>query len=88
MKDISKPIRLSEHAKEQLTYRGTNKDERAEAIHKAKWKSAELNRMECQYEFLFEKVWNKKFYSKKHVRPIFVEEKDEIVVITVYVYYF
>jgi hypothetical protein len=32
--------------------------------------------------------WNGKSYSTKQVRPIFVEEADEIVVVTVYVYYF
>ncbi|MCL0033512.1 hypothetical protein M1M99_01700 [Thermodesulfovibrionales bacterium] len=30
----------------------------------------------------------KKFYKTKQVRPIFAEEENEIVVVTVYVYYF
>lgn len=33
-------------------------------------------------------MWNKRVYTTKQVRPIFVEESNEIVVITVYVYYF
>lgn len=32
--------------------------------------------------------WNGAFYETKQVRPIFVEEAVEIVVVTVYVYYF
>jgi len=31
--------------------------------------------------------WNRKVYETKQVQPIFVEEVDEIVVVTVYVYY-
>lgn len=44
--------------------------------------------MECRKNFAYNKKWNKKFYTTKQVRPIFVEEKDEIVVVTVYTYYF
>lgn len=87
MKDVSRPIQLGEHAKEQLLHRGTNEKEIAEAIRSAKWKPAELGRMECRQEFTFKKVWNGKFYARKQVRPIFVEGKDKIVVVTVYVYY-
>jgi hypothetical protein len=32
--------------------------------------------------------WNEKHYETRQVRPIFVEEATEIVVVTVYVYYF
>ena len=32
--------------------------------------------------------WNGKFYATKRVRPIFVDEPEEIVVITVYTYFF
>ncbi len=44
--------------------------------------------METSKEFAFETCRNGRFYAKKMVRPIFVEEEDEIVVITVYVYYY
>jgi hypothetical protein len=39
-------------------------------------------------DFEFNNIWNKKYYKTKQVRPIFVEEKDRITVVTVYVYYF
>ncbi|MBF0520807.1 MAG: hypothetical protein HQK92_13935 [Nitrospirae bacterium] len=39
-------------------------------------------------DFLFENEWNKKYYSYKQVRPIFIEEETEIIVVTVYAYYF
>jgi hypothetical protein len=37
--------------------------------------------------FLFNRKWNERLYANKEVRPIFVEEADEIVVVTVYTYY-
>jgi hypothetical protein len=33
------------------------------------------------------KEWNKRLYATKEIRPIFVEQADEIVVVTVYTYY-
>ena len=79
-----KPIRLSGHAKEQLFFRGTTEDEVIEAIRTSTWQPAELERLECRKDFVFENEWNKKYYKTKQVRPIFVEEDNEIVVITVY----
>jgi hypothetical protein len=32
--------------------------------------------------------WNGTFYATKRVRPIFVEDRAEIVVVTVYTYFF
>jgi len=52
------------------------------------WEPAERGRMQCRKDFVFGKDWNGKTYRTKQVRPIFVEEADEIVVVTVYVYYF
>lgn len=83
-----KPIHLSQHAREQLIYRGTTEEEIIETIQTSPWQTAELNRFECRKEFVYNQEWNNKFYKTKQVRPVFAEERDEIVVITVYVYYF
>jgi len=48
----------------------------------------ELGRLDCRRNFPYGREWNGKVYSTKQVRPIFVEEPAEIVVITVYTYYF
>ena len=86
MNSLNKLIQFSEHAKEQLKFRGASEEEALQAIHNAKWKPAELGRMECTQEFPFNKEWNGKFYKRKQVRPIFIEE-NKIVIVTVYVYY-
>ena len=83
-----KPIRLSGHAKEQLYFRGTTEKEVIETINLSKWQPAELGRLECRKDFIFENEWNKKYYKIKQVRPIFAEEDTVIVVVTVYTYYF
>jgi hypothetical protein len=86
--EIKKPIRLSGHAREQPVYRGVTEEEIIEAIRTSPWQPAELGRLECHKDFPFEREWNRKFYATKRVRPIFVEEEDEIIVVTVYSYYF
>ncbi|NIR53093.1 hypothetical protein GWO43_31070 [candidate division KSB1 bacterium] len=83
-----KKIRLSGHARDNLRSRGTSKTEIIEAIQSSEWAPAERGRLEWRKEFEFQKEWNGKFYATKQVRPIFVEEKNEIVVVTVYVYYY
>ena len=81
-------IRLSIHAREQLLYRGVSEEEIIETIRTSEWKPAELGRLECKKDFPYGKEWNEIYYNKKQVRPIFVEEEDEIIVITIYTYFF
>ena len=83
-----KPVHFSEHALEQLHYRGTTKEEIADTIRNGAWQPAELGRLECRKDFGYNKDWNGRQYKTKQVRPIFVEEDGEIIVVTVYVYYF
>jgi hypothetical protein len=82
-----KPMRISGYARDQLTFRGGSKEEVIEAIRTEPWRPADLGRLECHKDFVFNACWNRKCYVTKRVRPIFVEESDEIVVVTVYVYY-
>jgi len=83
-----KPIRLSGHARYQLTRRGVSEAEVRETIQTSVWEPAELDRLQCRRDFPFGEEWNGKFYQTKQVHPIFVEEADEIVVVTIYSYYF
>lgn len=86
MEPVNKLIRLSRHTMEQLKYSGCTEDEIVETIRTERWQPAKYDRLKCQKDFAYNKEWNKKFYATKRVRPIFVEEKDEIVVATVYTY--
>jgi len=83
-----KPIRLSGHARLRIGQRGATEQEVAETIREAAWVAAERGRKECQKDFNFGREWNRRIYATKRVRPIFVDDPREILVVTVYVYYF
>ena len=83
-----KPIRLPKHALDYAKRRGFTVAEVEETIRTSSWSAAELGRLDCRKDFAFGKEWNGRFYTTKQVRPVFVEEAGEIVVITVYTYYF
>lgn len=82
-----KPIRLSSHALSYAEKRGFTAVEVQDAIRSSPWEAAEMGRLQCHREFPFNLAWNGRVYARKVVRPIFVEEADEIVVVTVYTYY-
>ena len=82
-----KTIRLSAHALSYITRHGFTVAEVEDTIRGSLGEPAELGRMECRKTFPFNREWNNKLYATKEVRPIFVEEPDEIVVVTVYTYY-
>jgi hypothetical protein len=83
-----KPVRLSDHAQRYASKRGFTVSEVEEAIRTAHWSPTELGRLECRKDFAYGEEWNGKSYATKQVRPVFVDEATEIVVVTVYTYYF
>jgi len=85
---MAKPIRQSAHAARYAQSRGFRPDEVEQAIRQAPWTPAREGRMECQLDFPYNAQWNGRLFATKRVRPIFVEEPEEIVVVTVVTYYF
>lgn len=85
-----KPIRLSRHARGYLARRGFTPEEVERTIRGAAWEPAEWGegRFQAATEFPFNRTWNGRSYAIKKVRPIFVETELEIVVVTVYTYYY
>jgi hypothetical protein len=83
-----KAIRLSKHALGYIASRGFTVAEVEEAIRTCARGAAELGRLDCRKDFVHGREWNGKVYATKQVRPVFVDEPEEIVVITVYTYYF
>jgi hypothetical protein len=84
----SKPIRLSRHAHGYLDRRGFTQAEVEETIRTGPWMLARDGRYEASKEFPYHAVWNGVSYATKRIRAIFIEEPTEIVVVTVYTYYF
>ena len=87
-KPTPKPIRLSVHAMRYTEARGFTAAEVEQAIRQAPWQGAKEGRMDCRLDFPYNKTWNGQHYATKRVRPIFIEEPDGIVVVTVITYYF
>jgi len=84
----SKHIRLSAHALGHTARRGFTIAEVEEAIRSSPWVLAGRGRLECRKDFAFGREWNGRLYATKQVRPVFVDEPDAIVVVTVYTYYY
>ena len=68
--------------------RGFTEAEVIRAIRTQPWTPTELGRLDCRMNVPYNDYWNGKYYATKQVRPVFVEELTEIVVVTVYTYYF
>ena len=83
-----KPIRLSTHAQTYERRRGFTASEVREAIRTGTWQPTRGGRLETFRDFPYHALWNGTFYASKRVRPIFVDDPGEIVVITVYTYFF
>lgn len=85
---MEKPIRLSQHAQIQCKERGVKVEEVIETIRNGIREIVKNNRFRCKQNFQYNDYWYDSFYNLKQVAPIFVEEETEIVVITVYSFYF
>ncbi len=83
-----KSIRLTKHAKEQGQERGATEAEVREAVTKGTREPAKLGRELCRYNFPYGRLWQGRSYAIKQVAPVIKEEAKEIVVITVYTFYF
>jgi len=83
-----KKIRLTPHAREQCEERGATEEEVVEAIHSGIREPAKHNRWLCRLNFQYNGIWHGEHYPIKQVAPVIVEEADEIVVVTVYTFYF
>ncbi|HEO65059.1 MAG TPA: hypothetical protein ENI73_04220 [Spirochaetes bacterium] len=83
-----KKIRFSKHSLEQCDERGTSQDEVIQAVRTGTREPAKHARISCKINLSFHSQWQGKFYAIKQVMPIITEEDNEIIVITVYTYYF
>lgn len=68
--------------------RGASEAEVVAAIRHGPWGQADGGRRDSRLEIPFDADWNGRRYAIKQVRPVFADEADAIVVVTVYVYCF
>jgi len=85
---LSKPIQFSLHAREKMLDRGTSESEMEAAIRTGNPEPVRKGRLMFRKNFAFNRQWRGKYYAVKQVAPIVVEEAGQLVVVTVFVYYF
>ena len=83
-----KKIAFSDHANEQMVERGASAQEVIETINKGDRFSAKHRRIAYRRNFQYNSRWGENFYHIKQVMPITKEEAKEIIVVTVYTFYF
>lgn len=81
-----KPIHFTRHAREKITERLTTEAEVIQTIRDAAWQPADKGRTRASKWYPFRKHHKGTFYAGRDVEPVFKEEPDRIVVVTVYVY--
>lgn len=85
---MEKKIIFTQHSLERISKRGTTKEEVIEAIEFGNRESANGNKIMCRLNLPYNKIWLDTSYPIKQVAPIIVDEGNEIIVITVYTFYF
>ena len=72
-----------------MNLRGASEEEVIKSIRSGNWTAARLGKFQTKYRHDFNELAsvNQKFYKYKIIEPIFSDEPEEIVVITVKVYY-
>lgn len=80
-------IKINPHTTEQMKRRGTNEDEIKEVLETKDEIDAKYGRKKKTKIFPFNNYWCGKYYQEKKVEVIFTQESDQIITVTVYVYY-
>ncbi len=83
----TKPIYFTQHAHRQMQARNATQEEVEAVIRTAPWEIGERARYTASRVFPFGREHFGRFYAAKEVVPVFVEEPDRIVVITVYTFF-
>jgi len=85
---IMKSVRLTSHALEQMIERGATEEETKKAIAQGAREPAKRGRFIYRLNFQYNAEWQGKFYAIKQVAPVVAEAQNEIIVVTVYTFYF
>ena len=83
-----KLIRLTTHALEQLVERGATAAEVREAVERGVREPTKRGRYMYRLNFQYAAEWQGRFYAIKQVAPVVAEAQNEMVIVTVYTFYF
>ncbi|MBM3284342.1 MAG: hypothetical protein FJY81_00550 [Candidatus Aminicenantes bacterium] len=80
-------IFISQHTKERALERGTNKKEILEVLSCGFSIAAKYGRKGKARVYDFKRTRLHRFYEQKRVEVFYIDEDDDIIVLTVYVFY-
>lgn len=83
-----KPIAFTAHALQRMKERGTSEADVREALRIGQKEPTKKGRFLYRLNLEFKRTWDGRYYGVQQVAPVVKEEEDEIVVITVYTFYF
>ncbi len=83
-----KPIRFTQHALDRCKLRGATEDEVRDTILHGSREATKKNRILCRLNIVYNAEWEDPYYPIKQIAPVIIEEETEIVIITVYTFYF
>ena len=83
-----KEVVFSLHALQQIAERGTSQEEVIQAVREGEREYARAGRHMFRLSFEYNAEWAGRRYSIKQVAPVVAEESDQIVVVTVYTFFF
>ena len=83
-----KSVRLTRHAREQCVERGASESEVLEAVASGIREQARHGKWFYRHNFEYRELWQGRFYAVKQVAPVVAEGENEMVVVTVYTFYF
>jgi hypothetical protein len=83
-----KPIKFSQHAREQMLERGAAEEEVVEAIRTGERVPAKRGRQGYRKNFQYDRLWSGRTYAIKQVLAIVAEETEALIVVTIYTFYF
>jgi hypothetical protein len=84
----NKPVVFSTHARQRLRERGTTEEDVRRAIREGQREPAQRGFFLYRLNLQFKREWDGRYYAVQQVAPIVAEKSDELVVITVYTFYF
>ncbi len=80
-------IQITPHALSRMPQRGATEVEVTTVLERGQAIAARGNRRERELVFPHSKEWAERLYDEKKVKVVYIEEEDEIVVVTVLAYY-
>ena len=78
---------IIDHARDRMRERGASEDEVIAVLNQGEVLKSVSGRKVKEMAFPFNAQWQGRSYEQKKVRVVYTEERDDLIVITVYTYF-